>query len=196
MSRSPRNREQPCSIARTASVLADPWVFVLLRDAFRGIRRFEDFQALSGAARSVIAARLGQLVDAQVLRKVRYSERPPRFDYLLTPAGVAFFPAFMEMMAWGDAYLSTAAGTPMLVRHTVCGSVTQPAATCRHCGARLLPAEVRFEAGPGATGPEARRMAAALATARSRDQRLTEEGGRHHEKAAARQSPAWPLHKR
>ncbi len=168
MPRTPKAPLQPCSIARAAGLLADPWVLVLLRDAFRGVRRFDDFQALSGAVKTVVADRLRRLVTAGVLERRRYSERPPRDEYVLTPAGRDLFPLLMELMAWGDRHLSADEGVPIRLRHKACGEPTTPGAACQACGGRLVAEEVRFEPGPGAVGPEADRMGAHLALARRR----------------------------
>lgn len=168
MSRAPRPPDQPCSVARAAALLADPWVIVLLRDALRGVRRFDDFQALSGAAKTVVADRLKRLVAAGLLARRRYAERPPRDEYVLTPAGREAFPVVMALMAWGDRHLAGAGGVPFRLRHRDCGEVTSPGGACTACGEALAPEALRLEPGPGGAGPEARRMRERLALARKR----------------------------
>ncbi len=168
MARTPTAPAQPCSIARAAGLLADPWTLIILRDAFRGVRRFDDFLALSGAARTVAAARLRRLVGAGILARRRYSERPPRDEYVLTQAGRDLFPLLLEMMAWGDRHLAGEAGVPVVLRHRTCGAPTPPGSACAACGERLTPETIRLERGPGAAGPEAERVASRLALIRSR----------------------------
>ncbi len=79
----------PCSIQRSLEILGDRWTILIMRDAFRGIRRFDDLRRDLGIARPVLADRLKHLVDSGVLERRRYCEHPPRDEYRLTPMGVA-----------------------------------------------------------------------------------------------------------
>lgn len=169
MPRTPKAPVQPCSVARAAGLLADPWVIVILRDAFRGARRFDDFHVLSGAAKTVVSDRLGHLVAAGLMARRPYSERPPRDEYRLTAAGRDLFPVIMELMAWGDRHLVEDAGTPVLLWHRPCGAPTPPGALCGACGERLTPETIRAAPGPGAVGPEAERVMQRLALIHRRD---------------------------
>jgi len=170
MSRVAKSPDQPCSIARAAGLLADPWILVLLREAFRGVKRFDDFVALTGAAKTVASDRLRRLVGAGILERRRYSERPPRDEYALTDRGRDVFPLYMELMGWGDRHLAREAGLPVLLRHKSCGALTPPGAICASCGDRLGPEDVRYERGPGAVGPEAERILERIARLRRRAQ--------------------------
>src|SRR5262245_27675371 len=78
---------QVCSIARSLEVLGERWTLLIVRDAILGLRRFDDFQASLGVARNVLADRLGRLVDAGILDRVPYQDRPERHEYRLTPMG-------------------------------------------------------------------------------------------------------------
>lgn len=168
MARTAKSPAQPCSIARAASLLADPWILVILRDAFRGVTRFDDFQALSGAAKTVVANRLRRLIKARLMSQRRYLEKPPRNEYILTDIGRDVFPLYMEFMAWGDRHLAGSAGLPIYLRHKTCAALTSPGATCTVCGERLTPEAIRYERGPGATGPQAEQLIERLATIRRR----------------------------
>jgi DNA-binding HxlR family transcriptional regulator len=95
-----------CSIARTLDVVGEWWTPLILRDAFRGTRRFDDFHASLGMARSVLTARLGKLTDHGILERHRYSEHPPRCEYRLTEKGLALFPVIAALMQWGDTWAS------------------------------------------------------------------------------------------
>src|SRR5947209_4862738 len=81
-------RDQTCSIARALEVVGERWTLLILRDVFLGLRRFDQLQASLGIARNVLTDRLNRLVDEGVLERVRYTERPPRYEYRLTPKGV------------------------------------------------------------------------------------------------------------
>src|SRR3954454_3286428 len=84
--------EQTCSIARSLEVIGERWTLLVLRDAFLGVRRFEDYQRSLGIARNVLIARLGRLVDEGVLARVAYQQRPERFEYRLTEKGLGLWP--------------------------------------------------------------------------------------------------------
>jgi DNA-binding HxlR family transcriptional regulator len=89
MGRTADYTRERCAIAATMEIVGDPWTLLILRDAFRGVKRFEQFQERLGVARNVLAARLKSLVAHGVMEPRRYSERPPRQEYVLTAKGVA-----------------------------------------------------------------------------------------------------------
>ena len=97
---------QNCSIARALEVVGERWTLLIVRDVFFGIRRFDELQESLGVARNVLTDRLTRLVDEGILRKVRYSERPPRFEYRLTDKGRDLNVALTGLRQWGDRYLS------------------------------------------------------------------------------------------
>ena len=80
-----------CSIASALDVVGEPWTLLIVRDAFYGVRRFDDFQENLGIARNVLTARLKKLVEAGVFRKTAYRQRPLRHEYRLTDKGAALF---------------------------------------------------------------------------------------------------------
>jgi DNA-binding HxlR family transcriptional regulator len=153
----PRTYEsQNCSVARTLEVLGDRWTILLVRDAFLGIRRFEDFQRDLGVARNVLADRLGRLVDEGVLERRRYQERPERFEYRLTEKGIDLWPVTVALMHWGDRHYPAEGGSPRVIRHRDCGGELTRHLTCASCGAELGPRDVVTESGPGTRGDRAR----------------------------------------
>jgi len=97
---------QVCSIARALEVVGERWTLLIVRDAFLGLRRFDEFQESLGIARNVLTDRLNRLVDEGILERVRYSERPERFEYHLTPKGRDLQIALAGLRQWGDKYLS------------------------------------------------------------------------------------------
>jgi DNA-binding HxlR family transcriptional regulator len=147
--------EQNCSVARTLEVLGDRWTMLVIRDAFVGVRRFDDFQRDLGIARNVLADRLQRLVDEGVLERHRYQERPERFEYRLTAKGIDLWRALVSLMKWGDRYYARPAGPPTVVRHHGCGGEVTDHFTCERCGAQLEAKDVRLEPGPGASAPAA-----------------------------------------
>jgi DNA-binding HxlR family transcriptional regulator len=139
-----------CSIAKTLDVVGEWWTPLILRDAFRGKRRFDEFHESLGMARSVLTARLKKLTDQGVLERTRYSEHPPRYEYRLTEKGRALFPVIVALIQWGDEWAAGPDGPPVVFRHDACGHVTQPALTCPHCRGEVSAANTHSEPGPGA----------------------------------------------
>ena len=127
---------QHCSIAATLEIVGERWTLLILRDAFLGVRRFEDFQRSLGVARNVLAARLQRLVDAGLLSRERYSERPPRDEYRLTEKGIDLWPVIVSLLQWGDKYAHPD-DPPVLLRHRECGGELDERRICRRCGAPL-----------------------------------------------------------
>lgn len=133
-----------CSVARTLDVVGDKWTLLVLRDAFYGVRRFEDFARDLGVARNVLADRLGRLVEAGILERRRYEDRPPRDEYRLTDKGRDLLPVILTMMRWGDTWQSDDGGPVELV-HENCGAVTHAVVACAACGEELRPRELRVQ---------------------------------------------------
>jgi DNA-binding HxlR family transcriptional regulator len=95
---------QNCSIAAALEIVGERWTLLIVRDAFLGRSRFEQFQESLGIARNVLADRLARLVDEGILARVRYSERPERYEYKLTRKGVDLQVALAGLRQWGDKY--------------------------------------------------------------------------------------------
>src|SRR5919198_800765 len=107
---------QHCSIARSLELLGERWTLLVIREAFLGTRRFEGFTERLDIARNVLATRLARLVDEGVLEKVRYQERPERFEYRLTEKGVDLWPVLVTLLQYGDRHYAPD-GPPMLLTH-------------------------------------------------------------------------------
>jgi DNA-binding HxlR family transcriptional regulator len=138
-----------CSLARTLDVVGEWWTLLILRDAFRGTRRFDDFQASLGLARSVLTARLNKLTEHGVLDRRAYSDHPPRYEYRLTEKGRALFPVIAALIRWGDQWAPTADGPPVVFVHDTCGNITAPVLTCPHCHGEVTAANTHSQPGPG-----------------------------------------------
>ena len=140
--------EMACSIARSLAVAGEPWSPLVLRDVWVGIKRFDDIQRDLGISRKVLAERLKHLVEAGMLERHAYSERPVRHEYALTGKGLEFVDVLMAMAAWGDRWAAGDAGPPVLRRHRACGQITQVEMHCAACGEILSAADVDVEPGP------------------------------------------------
>lgn len=139
-----------CSVARTLEVVGDKWTLLVLRDAFYGVRRFEDFARDLGIARNVLTDRLGRLVDADVLERRQYEQHPPRFEYRLTPKGRDLLPVILTMMHWGDTWEPEDEDGPVDLVHDDCGAATHATTVCAACGGALTPFNIRIEPLPPA----------------------------------------------
>ena len=142
MGRTADYSKERCAIAASLEVVGDPWALLIIRDAFWGVRRFEDWRDRLGIARNVLAARLKQLVEHGVFEKRRYSERPPRDEYVLTDAGRDLYPVVLGLLAWGDKHRAGEDGPPVVLEHA-CGEVVDPLLVCRACGDELRTEDVR-----------------------------------------------------
>lgn len=145
-------RDTDCSIERTLNVVGEKWTFLVLREAFSGVRRFADMQANTGAPRQVLSARLSRLVDEGLLRKEPYREpgQRQRDEYRLTEKGRDLYPLLVALMHWGDKYLSGDAGPPMLLTHRDCGALIEQHFRCADGHEVAGPREVAPLQGPGA----------------------------------------------
>jgi len=133
---------QVCSVARALSVVGERWTLLILRDAFLGTRRFDQFQSRLGITRHRLSERLGKLVDQNVLTRVRYNDKPPRYEYRLTRKGLGLYPVLMTLGNWGDSWMDRGEGVPVDYFHQRCGHKTQPVLTCSECGEPLRPEHV------------------------------------------------------
>jgi DNA-binding HxlR family transcriptional regulator len=139
----------PCSIARTMDLLGDWWTPLVLRDAFYGIRRFDEFADALGIARNTLADRLRRLVGEGLLEKVAYQHDPVRYDYVLTEKGRDFYGVLLALTRWGDKWLAGEAGPPVTLHHETCGHDTHAEVVCAHCREPLTAAGTRMRRGPG-----------------------------------------------
>ncbi len=124
-----------CPIARTTDLLGDWWTPLVMREAFIGRRRFDEFQQALQLSRGVLAQRLGRLVDEGLLEKRLYEERPPRHEYVLTEKGRAFYPVLAAMWRFGDDWLwADGDETPLELRDRETGEVIRPLVIDEHSG--------------------------------------------------------------
>ena len=93
-----------CGVARTLEVVGERWTLLIVRDAFLGRRRFEEFQESLGIARNVLTDRLNRLVEEGIFDRVRYNERPERYEYRLTAKGRELIVALTALREWGEKH--------------------------------------------------------------------------------------------
>lgn len=95
-----------CPIARSLERVGEWWTILILRDAFRGATRFEEFRDSLGVAPNILTRRLKALVAAGLLERRRYCERPPRDEYVLTERGRDFRPVLIGLLVWGNRHFA------------------------------------------------------------------------------------------
>jgi DNA-binding HxlR family transcriptional regulator len=138
---------QNCSIARALEIVGERWTLLIVRDAFLGLRRFDEFQESLGIARNVLTDRLNGLVEAGILERVRYRERPERYEYKLTAKGRELQVPLAALRQWGDKHLSEK--PPRILRRKTDKKPVVVAFVPK--GARVLRSdEVESVPGPGA----------------------------------------------
>ncbi len=121
----------------------------MLREAFYGIRRFDEFQQGLGIARNTLADRLRRLVEEGLLEKRAYQRDPVRHDYVLTEKGKDFFGVIAAMSRWGDRWMADEAGPPVTFHHRTCGHDTHAEVVCAHCREPLDADDMVMRMGPG-----------------------------------------------
>ena len=142
----------PCGIARTLDVVGDPWTPLVLREAFYGLRRFEDLQSSLGIARSTLSDRLALLVEHGLLTREQYASDPVRHEYVLTEKGRDLQPVLLALMAYGNRWLADDAGPAVQVRHRSHhhgDHVATPELVCGECHEPVTPDDVEMVMGPG-----------------------------------------------
>ncbi|MGW3277075.1 winged helix-turn-helix transcriptional regulator [Nocardia rhamnosiphila] len=137
----PRLRHDP--VAAAVEHVGDRWTFLILREAFFGVRRFADMRRNLGVARNVLTERLKRLVDNGILERRRYSDRPPRDEYRLTEKGRDLYGITVALMRWGDRW--GPAGPTLKLLHAADGGEIEQALRCSCCGREIDAREVSYE---------------------------------------------------
>ncbi len=137
-----------CSVARTWSVIGERWTMLILRECFRGERRYDHFRSKLGIGSNVLNDRLALLTAEGVLDRVPYQDNPTRHEYRLTTKGQDLYPVLLAVMAWGDTY--TTDTPPLRLIHNPCGHPADPTMTCAHCGQPVRWREMSAEYQPTA----------------------------------------------
>jgi DNA-binding HxlR family transcriptional regulator len=140
-----------CTLGRAMEILGEKWTFVVLREVFLGIRRFDDLRVRTGIPRQVLTNRLAMLVDRGLLRRHPYQVPGARSrdEYRLTQMGLDLYPALAALLTWGDRYLGDPDGSALALVHRECGAEVHSGLSCSD-GHTISPREVGTRPGPGA----------------------------------------------
>ena len=130
----PRGKPPRDAVELAVEVLSDRWTFLILREAFFGVRRYGQMQRNLGIARNVLADRLRQLVNDGMFERVRYRKDPDWYEYRLTDRALDLYPAIVALMRWADRHLAEEKGVPAVeLIHRSCGKPADPYLACSHC---------------------------------------------------------------
>jgi DNA-binding HxlR family transcriptional regulator len=140
---------QSCALARALAILGERWTLLIVRDAFHGLTRYDEFLRSLGLATNVLSARLQKLVEHGVLERTG-----SRGSYHLTQKGHDLFPVVLTLMAWADHYERGPEGPEVLVLHSGCDHEAGAALRCEHCAAPITLRDLRVVPAPGAIGPD------------------------------------------
>ncbi len=151
---------QDCALARALEVVGERWTLLIVRDAFYGVRRFNDFQAHLDIPKAVLADRLDGLVEDGVLERRPDPEHAGRNLYVLTPAGRDLWPALHALLVWGGSHLAT---NSRVFKHALCGTPLNDAGYCTRCSVTPGPEDVLSEPRTGRRAAVARKDPVAIA---------------------------------
>ncbi|WP_339634343.1 helix-turn-helix domain-containing protein [uncultured Sneathiella sp.] len=126
-------RQRPCSIARTMATIGDPWSFLIIRECFYGVRRFDIFQRRLSIASNILAARLKRFVAAGILKTRPVPDQPHLSEYRMTEKGMALYAIPLAIIAWGDKWLADDKGPPLILTHKSCGHTFSAKLFCQTC---------------------------------------------------------------
>jgi len=163
-----------CPIARSLERVGEWWSILVLRDAFHGLTRFDEFQKSLDIAPNILSRRLNALVDGGMLERRRYTDHPPRYEYVLTERGRDFRPVLLAMLAWGNKHF-TPEGKSVVVIDRATGDEADPVLVDRASGRLLAEPDFGTAAGPAADEHTRRRHAFVAARQAARRQE-----GAHH----------------
>ncbi|OBG78356.1 MULTISPECIES: helix-turn-helix domain-containing protein [unclassified Mycobacterium] len=141
-----------CSAKRTLEIVGEKWTFLVLREAYYGARRFEQFHAGIGCARNLLTDRLNTLVEHGLLQRSPYQEpgARQRNEYRLTEAGIDLFPALVALMQWGDRWVADPEGPAVEITHRDCGQLVKADLRCSANHTGLTARDTVPRPGPGA----------------------------------------------
>jgi DNA-binding HxlR family transcriptional regulator len=139
------------SVGAATELLGDRWTFLILREAFFGTRRFNEFAENLGLSRNILSSRLKMLVSQGIFEQRPYGPSGARNEYRLAEAGRDIFPIVVALLQWGDKHLAGSRGPSIVLKHTRCGDDADPQLVCRACQEPIELGEILPTPGPGAS---------------------------------------------
>lgn len=152
--------DMQCPIARSLERVGEWWTILILRDAFYGLTRFDEFQKSLDIAPNMLTRRLTALVEDGLLERRQYNDKPPRYSYHLTQCGRDFRPVLLTLLAWGNKHFAPE-GTSVVLLDAESGANIDPVLIDRNSGAPITENKHVIGAGPAAGESTLRRIALA-----------------------------------
>jgi DNA-binding HxlR family transcriptional regulator len=141
--------ETLCPVARSTAIVGDRWTLLIVRELFAGCTRFDEIQAQTGSTAQMLSTRLKRLEADGMVERRAYSSRPARYEYVLTPMGLDFFPVILAFRAWAETWCK-GEDEPLAIRttHPVCGTEIGLGGLCPTCGETVAPSDMDARPGP------------------------------------------------
>jgi DNA-binding HxlR family transcriptional regulator len=156
-----------CPIARSLDRVGEWWSILIIRDAVYGLKRFDEFQKSLDIAPNMLTRRINGLVEDGILERQRYSDKPPRYEYILTDKGRDFRPVLLSLLAWGNKHFAPE-GASVLLADAETGAIAEPIVIDRVSGRQIPGSGFSLIPGPAAGERMRQRLARAAETAASR----------------------------
>jgi len=134
-----------CSVANAIEILGDRWIFLIIREAFFGVKTYEKFQQNLGIATNILSKRLKTLTGNGIFERIQNPDDGRRFIYKLTEKGLDLYPVTLAFMNWGDRWLAGEDGPPLSLFHETCGHALESEFRCTHCGRPVRARDVRYK---------------------------------------------------
>jgi DNA-binding HxlR family transcriptional regulator len=160
-----------CSMARLMAVVGDRWSILILREAYYGTKRFDEFEYFIGVAPNILSNRLKRFVDAGIMQRVPLPEHSTRYEYVLTKKGRDFFPAYLALKKWGDDWLAEPEGPQVVFRDRAAGREIEYPKLLAASGKPLRLEDVEVVAGSGAVAFNRERFGGGARNTRARPRR-------------------------
>jgi DNA-binding HxlR family transcriptional regulator len=125
-------------------VIGDRWSFMVIRESFFGVRRFDQLQDRLGIASNILSDRLNRLVAEGIFARIKYQDLPQRYEYRLTEKGKDLYGPLLAMQRWGDHWLADGK-PPLLLKHKACGAEFDPLVICDQCRQPLRAADMSYK---------------------------------------------------
>ncbi len=139
-----RSKNTNAGLFEVCDIIGDRWAALILAMAFFRVRRFDDMLKEQKIASNILSERLERLVNAGLLARRKYQDRPPRYEYILTEIGMDLYPNIVTIMQWGDKWLADAGKAPLILKHKPCKQTLKADIVCNQCRQTLQPRDVHF----------------------------------------------------
>lgn len=149
-----------CSVARSLDAIGDYWCFLILRECFFGVHRFDALVRNIGIATNILSQRLAHLTRHGILERRADPDDRRRYEYRLTAKGLALYPLTLAFIRWGDEWMNDGKGPPLKLIHRNCGKAFKPTMCCSVCGGAVSARDVEYRERSRRRGSQAKKRTA------------------------------------